>query len=86
VFRIFFLWIPGFDTPDRAIVGNCVVISLLLLILIAADWRIGLKRSPYWVVTIVLSVIHLGYWTFAKTEGWYSFCQWYADLPLPGSS
>ena len=85
VFRIFFLWVPGFDTPDLAIAGNCVVITLVSLVLIAADWRMGLKRSPYWIVTIVLSVMHLGYWTFAKTGGWHSFCQWYADLPLRGS-
>lgn len=86
VFRIFILWIPGFDTPDRAIIGNFVVLSILSLILIAADWRMGLKRSPYWVVLIVLSVMHVGYWTFARTEGWFAFCQWYADLPWPGSS
>jgi hypothetical protein len=85
VFRVFFLWIPGFDSPDHATAGNCVVLSLLLLILIAADWRMGLKRSPYWVVLIALSVMHLGYWTFARTDGWFAFCQWYADLPLRGS-
>jgi hypothetical protein len=61
------------------------VLTSLLLVLIAADWRMGLKRSPYWVVTIVLSVMHLGYWTFAKTDGWLSFCQWYAALPLRGN-
>ena len=86
VIRVFSFWIPGFiGTDEAALTGNCGVLTGLLLVLIAADWRIGVKRSPYWVVTIVLSVMHLGYWTFAKTEGWLAFCQWYADLPLRGS-
>ena len=55
--------------------------TAILLLLIAADWRRGVKRSAFWVVTILLGVMHLGFWTFARTEGWLTFCQWYADLP-----
>ena len=61
------------------------MLTFLLLVLIAADWRMGVKRSAFWVVTIVLSVMHLGYWTFAKTDGWLAFCQWFADLRSLGS-
>ena len=83
VFRVFISWVPGFvGHIDASVAGNCFVLSLLLLVLIAVDWRKGMKRSAFWVVTTVLSVMHLGYWTFAKTDGWLAFCQWYADLPL----
>jgi hypothetical protein len=41
----------------------------------------GVKRSAFWVVAIVQGIAHLGYWTFAKTDGWLAFCRWYADLP-----
>ena len=85
VFRIFYFWVPGCDTDHAAVAGNWAVLSLLLLVLIAMDWRRGVKRSPFWVVTLVLGVMHLGYWTFAKTDGWLAFCQWYADLPSLGS-
>lgn len=80
VFRIFLLWIPRFDTPEKALVGNCAVLTLLLLGAIAVDWSRGIKRSPFWVVTVVLSIMHAGYWTFANTSGWYAFCVWYAGL------
>lgn len=81
VLRILDVWVPGFDTEGAVVGGNYCVLSLLLLVLIAADWRMGVKRSAFWVVTILISVMHLGYWTFAKTEGYLSFCQWFADLP-----
>ena len=81
VIRVFVSWVPGVETEGAAVAGNCFVLSLLLLVLIAADWQLGVKRSVFWVATLVLSVMHLGYWTFAKTDGWLAFCQWYADLP-----
>ena len=81
VFRIFIFRVPSFGTFDAAVAGSCGVLSLLLLVLITADWRRGVKWSAFWIVTIVLSVMHIGYWTFAKTDGWLAFCQWYADLP-----
>lgn len=85
VFRIFFNWVPGTGTNAAAVVANGCTITLPLLALIALDWRRGMKRSPYWVVTLILVVMHFGYWTFAKTDGWFTFCQWYADLPLGGN-
>ena len=81
LFRILAAWVPGLDTLDRVAAANWALLTLLLLVLIAADWRMGVKRSAFWVVTIMISVMHLGYWTFAKTDGWHAFCQWYADLP-----
>ncbi len=86
VWRIFYLWVPGCNTDTAAVIGNGSVLGVLLLVLIVADWRKGVKRSAYWVVTIIQGVAHLGYWTFAKTDGWFAFCQWFTDLPLPGSS
>ncbi|MCH7838752.1 MAG: hypothetical protein IID38_00740 [Planctomycetes bacterium] len=81
LFRILAAWVPGLDTLDRVAAANWALLTLLLLVLIAADWRMGVKRSAFWVVTILISVMHIGYWTFGKTDGWHTFCQWYADLP-----
>jgi hypothetical protein len=85
IWRVFYFWVPGCDTDQAALIGNGAVLALLLFILIAVDWQKGVKRSPYWVVTIVQGVAHLGYWTFARTEGYFAFCQWFAELPLPVS-
>ena len=60
--------------------GNYGVLILLLLILITRDWKMGMKRSPYWVVTAVLGISYLGYWTFANTDGWLAFCEWFGGL------
>lgn len=81
VFRIFFHWIPGFGALNAATAGNCGVLTLSLLVLITTDWRKGMRWSPYWIVASLLSVMHIGYWTFAKSDGWLIFCQWFADLP-----
>lgn len=81
VFRVFIHWVPGFATPDRAAAGNFVVLGMLLGLFIANDRRLGFKRSPFWVVTVILSIMHLGFWTFARTDAWIAFCQWYANLP-----
>jgi hypothetical protein len=85
VFRVFLHWVPGFRSNDAATAGAWATISLLLFILIAADWRNGIRRSPYWVVTIFVTAMNVGYWTFTKTDGWLAFCQWYGALPLRGS-
>jgi hypothetical protein len=80
VFRIFIFWVPGFETLEAATSANGTVLILLLLGLIALDWRRGMRRSPYWVVTLALAFLHLGYFTFARSEGWLSFCRWFAAL------
>jgi hypothetical protein len=80
VFRIFLFWVPGFETLEAATSANGTVLILVLLGLIALDWRRGMRRSPYWVVTLALAFLHLGYFTFARSEGWLSFCRWFAAL------
>lgn len=85
VFRIilnWFGWVPGLDTLDNIAAANWAVLTLPLLALIALDYRAGLKRSPYWVVTIVIGIMHVGYFTFTKSDGWFAFVRWYAALPL----
>jgi hypothetical protein len=82
VFRILLSWVPGLDNLDHVAAANWAVLTLLLLALIVADWRMGVKRSPYWVVTVLIALMHIGYWTFATTDGWFAFVQWFADLPL----
>lgn len=79
-FRIFIMWVPGFGTLDRAAAGNLAVLTLPLLFLIARDWRHGIKRSPFWVATVLIAFMHVAYWTFAKSDWWYRFCLWFASL------
>ena len=76
LFRILFAWVfnLNIDALDAVAALNWTLLTLLLLALIAMDWRIGMKRSPFWVVTILISLMHLGFWTFAKTDGWLTFC------------
>jgi hypothetical protein len=74
-------WVPGLDSIGGLAIGNLVLLTLPLLVLIAVDWRMGMKRSPYWVVTILIALMHLGFPTIARTDAWLAFCQWYADLP-----
>ena len=79
--RIIFDWGPSQDL-GHMMIANGAVLSALLLTVIAIDWRRGMKVSPYWVVTACIAVMHIGYFTFAKTSAWAAFIQWYADLPL----
>jgi len=90
VFRIilnWFTWLPGLDPDslDAIAAANWSVLTLPLLALIAIDWRMGIKRSPFWVVTALIGIMHIGYWTYGQTSTWFAFCQWYADLALRGS-
>ncbi len=84
VFRIilnWFEWVPGLVTEDmgNAAAANGAVLVLMLLALIANDWRIGIRRSPFWLVTITTVVMHVGFYTFTKSDWWMSFVQWYVD-------
>ena len=80
IFRIFLLWILGVDRLNTAVAGNWIILTIPLLTLIYLDLRRGIKRSPYWIVTLLLAIAHIGYWTYAKSEGWMAFCQWFMNL------
>jgi hypothetical protein len=89
VFRIilnWFAWIPGMDITENiehinnAAIANGAVLVLMLLALIANDWRLGIKRSPFWFVTITTVIMHVGFFTFTRSDGWMSFVLWYTDL------
>ena len=85
VFRIilnWFGWVPGMDTLDNVVAANGAILTLSLLALVVADWQKGLKWSPYWVVTVVIVIMHVGYFTFAKTQGWIEFIRWFMSLSI----
>jgi len=91
VFRIilnWFQWVPGMsvvdnlENIDNVAAANGTVLVLILLGLIAMDWRLGIKRSPFWLVTGTTVVIHVGFFTFTKTGWWMALVQCFADLRL----
>ena len=81
VVRILIGWVPGFVTNERLTIGNWALLSGPLLVLIALDWRRGMKCSPFWVVTVLIGVMTLGFWTFASGDAWMAFCRWFAGMP-----
>ena len=89
VFRIIIkrlAWVPGLDFAQDPVninnlaALNCGVLVLMLLALIANDWRLGIKRSPFWLVTITTLIMHIGFFTFSWTDWWMAFVRWYANL------
>lgn len=81
VFRIFFFWIPNFNTVGAALTGSWILMTILLLVLIFFDWKNGIKKSAYWVVTILISLMHISYWRFTDNQFYLSFCDRYRNLP-----
>jgi len=91
LFRIilsWFAWVPGLsvaDDPaniDHAAATNGAVLLLVLSGLIAMDWRLGIKRSPFWLVTVTTLIIHVGFFTFTMSDWWMALVRWFASLPL----
>lgn len=91
VFRIilnWFQWAPGMNVVDNlANIGNVAaangtMLVLMLLGLIAMDWRHGIRRSPFWLVTGTTVTIHVGFFTFTRADWWMALVQWFAALPL----
>jgi len=73
-FRIFFFLVPGYADFDRAAHANFAVMGLLLAALLANDWRLGLRRSPYWVITALLFVQFLAYRLVSDQPWWLGYC------------
>ena len=58
---------------------NGLVLPLILLVLIAADWRMGERRR--WAYPLLLAATVISQVTFpllASTEWWVAFCRWFA--------
>lgn len=83
-----FAWIPGLnlaadpDNIENVIATNGALLLTTLLALIAMDWRLGIRRSPFWLVTTTTLILHVGFFTFTKTAGWRDLVEWFAGLPL----
>ena len=73
-FRIFLFLVPGYDDYDLAAHANFAVMGLCLAALIANDWRLGLRHSPYWVITTLLGVEYVFYRVVAPLDGWIEHC------------
>jgi hypothetical protein len=77
-----FAWLPGMNLAenpenfDNSFAATGAVLVLTLLGLIAMDWRLGIRRSPFWLVTTTTLITYIGYFTFAKSDWWMSFVLW----------
>jgi hypothetical protein len=89
LFRVllnWFFWVPGMNiAEDLGNIDNVAAVNGALLVaallgLIAMDWRLGIRRSPFWLVTGTTVIIHVGFFTFTKTEGWSSIVRWFASI------
>ena len=76
-----FAWLPGMDNINNIVAANGAVLLLMLVALIANDWRLGIGRSPFWLVAITTLTAHIGFFTFTKTDWWMPFVLWYAGVP-----
>jgi hypothetical protein len=67
-------WAPGLGREHIENVATTInaVLLLMLLGLVADDWRLGIRHSPYWLVTATTVIIHLGFFTFTKSDWWMS--------------
>ncbi len=54
--------------------------GVLLAALIANDWRVGVRRSPFWVITALLGAQYAGYAFVAPTNAWIAYCRWLDGL------
>ena len=45
-------------------------------------WRLGIRWSPFWLVTVTTLIIHVGFFTFTATDRWMALVKWFADLPF----
>ncbi|RMH16691.1 MAG: hypothetical protein D6696_17640 [Acidobacteria bacterium] len=75
-------WLPFFEPENLGgiVAATWTFQTLLLAAFIAMDWRKGIRRSPFWVVTGVLGMMHVGYWTYGTTAAWFAFVRWFAGL------
>lgn len=73
-FRIFTFLVPGFEDFDRAAHANFAAMGVILAALVANDWRLGLRRSPYWVITALLFLQFLAYRLVSDQPWWIDYC------------
>jgi hypothetical protein len=56
-----------------------MAIDLILLVLIAVDWRMGEKRLAYPLLLVWNIAIQLLIFPLSATSAWLAFCQWFAS-------
>jgi uncharacterized membrane protein YozB (DUF420 family) len=56
-----------------------LAIDLILLVLIAVDWRMGEKRLAYPLLLVWNIAIHILIMPLAATSAWLAFCRWFAS-------
>lgn len=79
-FRIFAFLVPGYEDFDRAAHANFVVMGLMLAALLANDRRLGLRRSPYWVILALLLVQFIAYRLVSDQPWWLEYCNRFAGF------
>lgn len=80
VTRLFMEWVPGFGGVDPALAASACTLLAPLAVLIVADWRAGIRRSPYWFVTATVAVMYAGYWSWGASDAWLAFVRAFAGV------
>lgn len=83
VFRVLAFWVPGFGFDKVPLTAHATfaVMEVAAAVLVLNDWRLRLKRSPFWVILILSVLMHLSFFTVGTSGAWLTFCEWYVSLP-----
>jgi hypothetical protein len=62
-----------------------VTVEVILVALIASDWRAGERRTAYPLSLAFFVVVHALMFPVSGTAAWKAFTDWYVTVPLPFS-
>jgi uncharacterized membrane protein YozB (DUF420 family) len=68
-----------------ALHGSFVTVEVILVALIASDWRAGERRTAYPLSLAFFVVVHALMFPVSGTAAWKAFTDWYVTVPLPFS-
>jgi hypothetical protein len=65
----------------QALHGSFITVELILIALIAGDWRAGQRQLAYPLSLAFFVVMHVLMAPVAGSQGWHTFLAWFATLP-----
>ncbi len=80
LFRIFFFFVPGFDSIAQSLHGSLVVIELILLLLLLDDRRYGSIRRPYLLALGLFVFLSMTMSLVSDWRWWRAVTDWFSAL------